>query len=119
MAVTPQQFFSKNMKWFTLAFLILFLFKSIQGCNRNMGTRLSEKETKHTIDSLQKNNDILLDSIKRLQFTIRQTEMKLEAANEKADYANKRADAVTEVAKRNNIINMQFENVSDSLKRKK
>jgi hypothetical protein len=119
MGITPQQFFSKNMKWFALAFFILFLFKSMQSCNRNMGTRISEKEYRHTIDSLTKKHDILIDSIKRLQFTIKQTEIELGAANERVEYANKRADAVTEVAKRNNVINMQFENVSDSLRIKR
>lgn len=97
MAITPQQFFSKNMKWFALAFLLLFLFKEIQSCNRNMGTKLTEKEYKHTIDSLEKKYDILdketSSMIKRIEF-----ELKLE--KEKAIEANKRADAIQSVAEK-------------------
>lgn len=59
MATTPQQFFQKNLKWITLGLLVLFLFKSVQSCNRNMGTTITEKEYKHTIDSLTKKADIL------------------------------------------------------------
>jgi hypothetical protein len=97
MAQTPQQFFEKNMKWFALAFLCLFLFKSLQTCNRKMVTRISEKEYKHTIDSLTKKYDILekssSDTIKKLHF-----EIKLQT--EKAGEADKRATAVQSVAEK-------------------
>jgi hypothetical protein len=59
MAQTPQQFFEKNVKWFAIAFFVLFCFKVVQGCNRNMGMRISEKKAVYTIDSLTKKADIL------------------------------------------------------------
>lgn len=103
------------MKWLTILFFCLFMLKSVQSCNRNMGTKLSEKEYKHTIDSLTKKYDILE---RQSSLTIKELEYKLEIEREKTDGANKRAEAVTEVAKRNNVINMQFENVADSLKKR-
>lgn len=59
MSQTPEQFFTKNMRWFALAFFLLFFFKSVQSCNRNMGTRVTEKKTTYTIDSLTKKADLL------------------------------------------------------------
>lgn len=91
MATTPHQFFSKNMKWFALAFLFLFLFKSIQSCNRNMQLNMGSKKYIEQIDSLKTlyNNYYRdsQDSIKKLNF-----ELKL--ANEQVNAANKRAEAV-------------------------
>ncbi len=107
MAVTPQQFFTKNMKWFTLVFLLLFLFKSIQSCNRNMGIRLSEKKYKYTIDSLTKKYDILE---KESSARIKEIEFELKLQKEKVEGANKRADAIQSVAekvKTNTIVNIR------------
>ena len=97
MAMTPQQFFSKNMKWFALALLILFLFNSVRSCNRNMGTRITEKQYKHTIDSLTKKYDILE---KQSSATIKEFEFQLKLESKKAEDANKRADAVQSVAEK-------------------
>lgn len=117
MAQTPQDFFSKNMKWFTLAFFILFLFKSVQSCNRNMGTRVNEKEYKHTIDSLTKKYDILE---RESTVTIKQLEFELQLEREKAGEANKRAEAVQSVAEKiraNTTVNVRGAEV-DTTKRK-
>lgn len=97
MGTTPQQFFSKNMKWFALALLFLFLFKSIQSCNRNMGTRSTEKEYKYTIDSLTKKYDILE---KESTATIKQLEFELKLEREKATAAEQRATAIQSVAEK-------------------
>jgi len=117
MGTTPQQFLSKNMKWFALAFLFLFLFKSIQSCNRNMGTRLTEKEYKHTIDSLTKKYDIFE---KETTTIIRQLEFELKLEKEKAGEANRRAEAVQSVAEKiraNTTVNVRGAEV-DTTKRK-
>lgn len=117
MAITPQEFFSKNMKWFALAFFILFLFKSIQGCNRNMGTQISEKEYKHIIDSLTKKYDILE---KQSSATIKQLEFELKFEAERASEANKRAEAIQSVAekvKANTTVNVRGAEI-DTGKRK-
>jgi len=63
MTQTPQPFFEKYLRWFTLAFFILFLFKSVQSCNRNMGTKITMKKANYTIDSLSKKVDILERSL--------------------------------------------------------
>ena len=52
MAVTPQQFFSKNMKWIVLVLFILFMVKSVQSCNRNMTITQLDTEITHLNDSL-------------------------------------------------------------------
>ena len=79
MGQSPQEFFSKNMKWFALAFLILFLFKSVQSCNRNMGIIITEKKTTHLIDSLEKNTTQLVDTVKNLRWENRLLVNKLES----------------------------------------
>lgn len=114
---TPQQFFSKNMKWFTLVFFILFLLKSVQSCNRNMGNRIIEKQYKHTIDSLTKKYDIFE---KETTTIIRQLEFELKLEKEKAGEANRRAEAVQSVAEKiraNTTVNVRGAEV-DTTKRK-
>ena len=88
---TPAQFFEKNMKWFALGLLFLFLFKSVQSCNRNMALNIGSAQYVEQIDSLSKEykeyKEITQDSIKKLNF-----ELKL--ATEHANAANERAAAV-------------------------
>jgi hypothetical protein len=93
MAQTPQEFFEKYMKWFALAFLILFLFKSVQSCNRNMSYNVKDKGVKYLIDSLEKKIDVLEGENKQLSF-----ELKLQS--EKAGEAQKRAEAIQSVAEK-------------------
>lgn len=95
--MTPQQFFSKYMKWFALALLCLLVFSSVRTCNRNMGTRLSEKEYKYTIDSLTKKYDILEEESSA---AIKQLEFQLKIESKKAEDADKRADAIQSVAEK-------------------
>jgi len=117
MAITPQEFFSKNMKWFALALLTLFLFKLVQSCNRNMGSRIIEKEYKHTIDSLTKKYDILE---KESSVTIKQLQFELRLQSEMAGEANKRAAAVQSVAEKmraNTTVNIRGAQM-DTIKRK-
>jgi hypothetical protein len=85
MAQTSQEFFQKNMKWFALLFLFLFLLKSVQSCNRNMGTRITEKQNKHLIDSLQKSITELNDSIKIVNWKNKMLESQAESEKRKAD----------------------------------
>jgi hypothetical protein len=117
MATTPQQFFEKNMKWFALALLVLFLFKSVQSCNRNMGTSLTEKEYKHTIDSLEKKYDILY---KETSVRIGELEFQLKLEKKRAEDADKRADAIQSVAEKmrsNTTVNVRGAEI-DTMKRK-
>jgi hypothetical protein len=97
MAQTPQQFFSKNMKWFALALLCLLIVGSVRSCNHNMGARITEKEYKHTIDSLTKKYDILE---KESSAAIKQLEFQLKLESKKAEDADKRADAIQSVAEK-------------------
>jgi uncharacterized protein YoxC len=82
--MTPQEFFSKNMKWFALAFLFLFLIKSVQSCNRNMEITANEKKSTYLIDSLKTSESNLLDSIKNLNFELKIATIKVENANKNA-----------------------------------
>jgi len=97
MAQTPQEFFEKNMKWIALLFFFLFLLKSVQSCNRNMGTRLTEKQSKHAIDSLTKKYNVLE---RESSATIKQLEFELRLQSEKAGEADKRATAIQSVAEK-------------------
>lgn len=91
MATTPEQFFSKNMKWFALGLLFLFLFKTTQSCNRKMQLNMGTKQYVEQIDSLKNlyhsYKEEAQDSIKKLNFELR-------FATEKAQSANDRASAV-------------------------
>ena len=88
---TPQQFFTKNLKWFTIAFFVLFLFKSVQSCNRKTALNMGSSQYIEIIDSLKTKYNtyysISQDSIKTLNF-----ELKL--ANEHARAAEQRAEAI-------------------------
>lgn len=87
MSITPSQFFTKNMKWITFIFMFLFLFKSIQSCNRKNQIDINSKKYIEQIDSLKIINNKYNDSIKRINFL-------LEIENNRANYANERASAV-------------------------
>jgi len=93
MAQTPQEFFEKNMKWVALTFLILFLFKSIQSCNRNMGATMISKKNNHTIDSLSK-------EVYNLKSENKELKLQLNFQKEKVGEANKRAEAIQSVAEK-------------------
>lgn len=97
MAQTPQEFFSKNCKWFLLVFFALFIFKTMQSCNRNIKLNNTSGEYIHTIDSLEnyieKSEKIYNDSIKTLSF-----ELKMQQA--RANSADERADAVKEAVEK-------------------
>jgi hypothetical protein len=122
MATTPKQFFDKNLKWFSLVLLFLLVFKFMQGCNRNMGYSIKEKQTIHQIDSLKKQyNDyyeLTQDSIKELNF-----ELKL--AKEKAGAADQRANAVQSAVEKiksnttTTVVVKGAEEVKDTTKKKK
>ena len=91
--MTPEQLFSKNLKWITLLLLFLFLLKSVQSCNRNMTISIKEKQYTHIVDSL-KTQYIELEKINS------QLEFELKLQKEKAGEADKRATAVQSMAEK-------------------
>jgi len=93
MAQTPQEFFKNNIKWIALLFFCLFMLKSVQSCNRNMGLTIKEKQTKHTIDSLEKRIDVLDRENSQLTFELR-------IQSERAGEADRRASAIQSVAEK-------------------
>jgi len=95
--MTPEQFFSKNLKWIALCLFLLLCFKYIQGCNRQMGYSINKKEYIHTIDSLQ-NKYLTLE--KECNDTTKKLSFELTLAKEKAGEANRRAEAVQSVAEK-------------------
>jgi hypothetical protein len=117
MATTPQNFLEKNMRWIALVLLILLMFKFIQGCNRNMGTTIREKQTTHIIDSLNtKYNNLEKESTT----TIESLKFELKLQSGKAEEADKRANAVQSVAekiKANTTVNVRGAE-RDTLKRR-
>lgn len=88
MAQTPEQFLSKNAKWFALVFLFLFLFKTTQSCNRKTQLRIGSKGYVEQIDSLQKEyrsyKETTQDSIKKLNFELKLATEHAKSADEKA-----------------------------------
>jgi len=86
--MTPEYFFTKNMKYFALALLLLFFLKTIQSCNRGMQLKIGAKEYVHTIDSLETRYNIYYkeseDSIKKLNFELKLSEQSVQSANDRA-----------------------------------
>lgn len=89
--MTPAQFLEKNYKWFALAFLALFIIKSIQSCNRGTQLRMSSSDYIEKIDSLEKTLNI---QSKYCQDSIRSLNFELRMEREKAESADQRANAV-------------------------
>jgi hypothetical protein len=85
MAQTPETFLSKNMKYFAIAFLILFLFKSMQSCNRSMQLNISTTKYNYTVDSLKYKCKLQDDSIKNLNFKLQLSKEHAQSADEKAN----------------------------------
>jgi len=104
MAMTPPQFFEKNMKWFALGLLLLFLFKSVQSCNRNMGATIKDKNTAHVIDSLTKKYNTYYsdsqDTIKFYKFQVKLLESERDAEKSKNLILKDQNDAVRSVAEK-------------------
>jgi hypothetical protein len=75
MALTPQQFFSKNLKWIALIIFVLFIFKTAQSCNRGMSLNMSKGEYINQIDSLKTMYNTYYkeaeDSIKDLNYSLK------------------------------------------------
>jgi hypothetical protein len=75
MAITPQQFFERNCKWFLFAIIALFLFKTVQSCNRGMKLDISSGQYVHEIDSLKNKYNVYYkfsqDSIKELNYELK------------------------------------------------
>jgi len=119
MAITPQEFFTRNLKWITLVLVLLLIFKFVQGCNRNMGTNMDQKKYIHEIDSLKKKyNDyyrLSQDSIKELNFQLRFSKEQYKAANERADAIE---NAVEKIRSNTTITVKGAEEVVDTNKRK-
>ena len=104
MAVTPQQFFTKNMKWIALVLFILFLVKSVQSCNRNMTNTQLNTEIIHLNDSLSTmygtEKETLLLQLRECETDKSQLEYEVKLANAAKESANKRADAVQSTAEK-------------------
>ena len=104
MATTPQQFFSKNMKWVLLVVSILFVVKSVQSCNRNMVITNMNSEIVHLNDSLSTTygteKETLLLQLRECEKDNTQLEYEVKLANAGKESANKRADAVQSTAEK-------------------
>ena len=104
MAITPEQFFKKNMKWILLVVTILFLVKSVQSCNRNMTITNLSDEIIQLEDSLSltygTEKEELLLQLRNCEKLTSDLEHDVKLANSQRDEANKRADAVQSTAEK-------------------
>lgn len=125
MSITPEQFFSKNMKWILLVVTILFFVKFVQSCNRNMTiTTLNEKivELNDSISLVQRTERENLLNCEKINSDLT---YQVELAKSLRDEANKRADAVQSTAEKtrtnttSTIVVKGAEQVQDSTKIKK
>lgn len=119
---TPQEFFSKNLKWISLILLFLLIIKGMQSCNRKTLLNMEKGVYIEQIDSLQNLYDTYYsesqDSIKKLNF-------QLELAQEKVNSANDRVRAVENAVEKiksnttTTVVVKGVEEVIDSLKNEK
>jgi len=129
MGTTPQQFFSKNMKWILLVVSILFVVKSVQSCNRNMVITNMNTEIIHLNDSLSATygteKETLLLQLRECEKENTQLEYEVKLANAAEKSANERADAVQSTAEKtrsnttSTIVVKGAEEIVDSTKVKK
>ena len=102
MATTPEQFFSKNMKWIALVLFILLSFKTIQSCNRDTLLNIESSQYVEEIDSLKTAHNIEVDSLQdvydiyydKSQDSIKELNYGLRLAGSQVTAANDKADAV-------------------------
>lgn len=92
--MTPQLFFSKNCKYFAMAFLALFLFKTMQSCNRANQITTIEQKYDTIVASLRQQNTLLLDSVKSLQFTLSMAQQQVKSAEEKVTAVQNTVDKI-------------------------
>lgn len=102
--MTPQEFFTKNMKWIVMILAFLFIVKTIQSCNREMVITTKDNEIIHLQDSLSsmygtEKEDLLLQ-LNDCKDEKVQLEYEVRLANSQRDEANKRADAVQSTAEK-------------------
>jgi len=90
MGTTPQQFFTKNMKWILLVVSLLFFVKTFQSCNRNMTIGHLNEEIVELNDSLN-----TMYSTEKEELVLQLQECKSEniTLQHKVDLANTEKDA--------------------------
>lgn len=100
-----EKWIKKNLHYITIIFVVLFLFKSIQSCNRKMSLRFQNKRLNEKYDSISRikdlkiyNQNLIIDSLNReilsREFLIKDLSTELKVAGVKYDEAQKRADAI-------------------------
>ena len=92
--MTPQVFFSKNCKYFAIAFFALFMMRSFQSCNRSNQITQMQQKYDTIVSSLQTQNNLLLDSIKTLQFSISMANQKVQSSEEKVAAVQNTVDKI-------------------------
>lgn len=107
--MSVENFLKKNTKWVIIVLSVLFMFKTIQSCNRNMTIRSVEKRVTKERDSLigLRNNKIevlnlVIDSLNgellTKEFLIKDLTTDLRIAGVKVNEAERRADAIQKTA---------------------
>jgi len=96
--MTPEQFLSKNLKWITIGFMCLFLFKCTESCNRGTKITRIEKKYEYVIDSLNTSyrnyQETSEDSIDKLNFELKLSVDHAKSANERANAIQNTVDRV-------------------------
>ena len=105
------EWFKKNKNYVILALGILFLYKSVQSCNRGTSLSIKEKKFKEEKEQLIKFKDSIIitkvltidsleDQIIQRNMLIKDLSNELKIAGVRASEAQKRADAVQRTAEK-------------------
>ena len=117
----------RNLKWFTLIFIALFIFKSVQSCNRKMSIKIMEKNLVYERDSIIKERDKEIElfkiDIRTKDYTIKDLTNevdKVNKINEKLENDNQNVNEQLKLClKRNVTIQQEFKGVEKDTTKKK
>jgi len=97
------EFITKNLKWITIIFIFLFLFKTCESCNRNSKIKSQAKQLTALCDSTTNAKDSVINLLFKdnqvKAYLIKDLYTELKIAGIKIDEAEKRNDAIKETVK--------------------
>ena len=94
----------KNLKYITIALIVLLLFSKMQSCSRNLSHKAEVKELIIEKDSIKNTlsfaNQELLTQVNDQYMVIKELQYELKIAGVRAEEAQKRANAVLTTAEK-------------------
>lgn len=120
MGTTPEEFFSKNLKYITILIFALFIIKNVQSCSRKMSNNILKNDIEYLEDSLNtfhgSEKTLLLEQLNTADDSIQELNYELRLAADRVIAADRRANAVQSTAEKirdNTTINIENKNAAN------